>query len=365
VTGNNAFRLGLFGANCASGLAVTKAPERWVASWQNNVTAARMAERAGLEFMLPIARWHGYRGEANAQGSNFETLSWAAGLLASTKTITCFSTIHLPFLNPVFAAKQAVTIQSIGQGRFGLNVVAGGNSPEFEMFGVELLEHDDRYRYAEEWLTVLKKIWTESEPFDFNGTFFKLKGVVSDPKPYAGINPTLLSAGSSPAGRDFAIRHADSLFMNIVSFDGLAEELRLLRAASGAQRANVYASGHVMCRKTDKEAQEFQHYVVHEMGDWQAVDHILHLRQHQKTIPMDKLVKMKERLLGGIGTYPVIGGPDTVAATFKALHDAGIDGMAFGLIDYIAELPFFEQEVLPRMERLGLRRSAEPSERVA
>src|SRR5690242_18801628 len=93
----NAFRLGLFGANCASGLAVTKAPERWVASWENNVAAARMAEQAGLEFMLRIARWHGYRGEANSQGSNFETLSWAAGLLASTTSITCFSTIHLPF----------------------------------------------------------------------------------------------------------------------------------------------------------------------------------------------------------------------------------------------------------------------------
>jgi FMNH2-dependent dimethyl sulfone monooxygenase len=72
-------------------------------------------------------------------------------------------------VNPVFAAKQAVTIQSIGHGRFGLNVVAGGNAPEFAMFGVELLEHDDRYRYAEEWLTLVKKIWTSNEPFDFDG----------------------------------------------------------------------------------------------------------------------------------------------------------------------------------------------------
>lgn len=362
---SNAFKLGLFGANCSSGLAVTKAPERWVASWDNNVTAARMAEQAGIEFMLPIARWHGYRGEANSQGSNFETLNWAAGLLASTKDIACFSTIHLPFVNPVFAAKQAVTIQSIGHGRFGLNVVAGGNAPEFAMFGVKLLEHDDRYRYAEEWLTLVKKIWTSNEPFDFDGRFFTMKGVVSDPKPFRGINPMILSAGSSSAGRDFAIRNADSLFMNIVSFDTLAAELNALRTAAGPERVGVYCSGHVMCRTTDKEAKEFHHYIVHEMGDWAAIDHILELRQHQKSVPMDKLIKMKERLLGGIGTYPVIGSPDTVAATFKALHDSGIDGMAFGLIDYIAELPFFRAEVLPRMERLGLRQSDAHNARVA
>jgi hypothetical protein len=37
------------------------------------------------------------------------------------------------------------------------------------------------------------------------------------------------------------------------------------------------------------------------------------------------------------------------------LHRAGIDGMALGFVDYISELPFFRDEVLPRMERAGLR----------
>jgi FMNH2-dependent dimethyl sulfone monooxygenase len=64
---------------------------------------------------------------------------------------------------------------------------------------------------------------------------------------------------------------------------------------------------------------------------------------------------MKERLIAGIGTFPLIGDPDTVASTFKTLHDAGIDGMAIGFIDYIAELPFFRDEVLPRLVRHGVR----------
>jgi alkanesulfonate monooxygenase SsuD/methylene tetrahydromethanopterin reductase-like flavin-dependent oxidoreductase (luciferase family) len=364
INSDNKFKLGLFGMNCESGLAITKAPERWNATWDNNVEAARLAEAAGLEFILPIARWHGYRGQSNAQGASFETMSWAAGLLAATSKITAFSTIHVPFLNPVFAAKQALTIQAIGHGRYGLNIVAGGNAPEFAMFGIELLEHDDRYRYAEEWITIVKRIWTETEAFDLKGQFFDIKGVVSDPKPYQGVNPGIISAGSSGAGRDFALRHADCLFMNIIAFETLEQELVALRAANAAERAKVFASGHVMCRPTAKEAAEFHHYIVHEMGDWDAVDHILALREHQKSIPMDKLVKMKERLIGGIGTFPIIGDPDTVANTFKKLSDAGIDGMAIGFINYIEELPFFREEVLPRMERLGLRKSA-PAARVA
>lgn len=47
--------------------------------------------------------------------------------------------------------------------------------------------------------------------------------------------------------------------------------------------------------------------------------------------------------------------PDHVANTFKFLSDAGLDGMAIGLVNYIDDFPFFRAEVLPRMERLGLR----------
>ena len=56
----NAFKLGLFASNCSGGLTMTKAPERWDPSWDNNLEAARLAEDAGLEFMLPVGRWHGY-----------------------------------------------------------------------------------------------------------------------------------------------------------------------------------------------------------------------------------------------------------------------------------------------------------------
>ena len=58
IFNKNKFKLGLFGMNCQGGLSLTKAPERWDASWDHNVQAATLADEAGLEFLLPIARSH-------------------------------------------------------------------------------------------------------------------------------------------------------------------------------------------------------------------------------------------------------------------------------------------------------------------
>src|SRR3979409_1006254 len=164
IYNNNTFKLGLFGMNCSGGLSLTKAPERWDASWDNNVKAAKLADEAGLEFLLPIGRWHGYQGESDTQGTTFETLAWACGLLASTKDITTFGTLHVAFVNPVFAAKQMVTAAHLGPGRFVLNVVSGWNPIEFGMMGVALGEHDGRYDYSDEGLATCNPIRPGDQP---------------------------------------------------------------------------------------------------------------------------------------------------------------------------------------------------------
>jgi len=81
----NKLKLGLFGANCSSGRAVTMAEQRWSGNWRDNLTLAHMAEDLGIEFMLPIARWKGYGGDTDYQDTTFEALTWAAGLLAKTE----------------------------------------------------------------------------------------------------------------------------------------------------------------------------------------------------------------------------------------------------------------------------------------
>jgi FMNH2-dependent dimethyl sulfone monooxygenase len=83
----NTFKMGLFGSNCSGGLSFTTLPERWDASWDNNLKLARLADEAGFECLVPIARWKGFGGATNVNGTSFETITWACGLLAQTRKV--------------------------------------------------------------------------------------------------------------------------------------------------------------------------------------------------------------------------------------------------------------------------------------
>ena len=171
-----------------------------------------MADDAGIDFMLPIGRWKGYGGDTDFHGSTLETVTWAAGLLAATERITVFGTVHAPLFNPIIAAKEFVTVDHIGEGRFGINLVVGWNEGEFEMFGVSQREHDARYDFAQEWLDVIKRAWSEHDDFDFAGQYLKLKGVRAFPKPYGDTRPIIMNAGRSGVGQAFALKNCDAFF---------------------------------------------------------------------------------------------------------------------------------------------------------
>ena len=351
----NKFKLGLFGMNCSGGLSLTKAPERWDAAWDSNVAAAKMADEAGLEFLLPIGRWLGYRGEMDTQGTTFETLTWAAGLLATTRDITVFGTLHVAFVNPVFAAKQIVTADHIGHGRFGLNIVSGWNPGEFNMFGVALNSHEDRYAYSKEWLEIARRIWSENEPFDHDGRFFQLKGVLGKPRPFWDSRPVLVSAGNSPAGRSFAAQNADCLFTatgNLDELPGKIESFCKMAASAGVR--NIFSAAHLMCRATRKEAQDYHHYIVHEYGDWEAAEYAANLRGKRTGTWMSGEADLRVRLMTG-SSHPIVGSYDDAAEMFQKFQAMGIDGMAIDTINYLRDMPAIRDEILPRLERLGLR----------
>jgi alkanesulfonate monooxygenase SsuD/methylene tetrahydromethanopterin reductase-like flavin-dependent oxidoreductase (luciferase family) len=354
----NRFKLGLFGMNCSGSFATT-APERWQAGWDENLEAAHLADDAGLEFILPIARWLGYGGATDRQGTSFETLSWASALLAATDGIVAFSTIHIPLVHPVFAAKSIATADHVGEGRFGINVVSGWNVEEFAMFGVPLREHDERYEYSAEWVTILKRIYSETKPFDHDGKYFSLKNVEGKPKPWGQGRPMLMSAGSSPAGRSFAVKHTDCLFMTITEDAKIASDIAQVRAVPGAEKVGLFASGHLLCRPTANETKEYYHYLVHEKGDWEAAERIIAKRAagNSQSLSPELMRRMKERVISGGATFPVIGSYDEVAEKFLRLSQAGLDGMALILVNYVREMPALRDEVLPRLERLKLRAS--------
>src|SRR5579875_1511746 len=243
----NKLKLGVFGPNMSSGIALTKVPERWSGSWEDNLRLAQLLDEAGIEFMLPVARWKGNQGATNPQEATLETITWACGLLAQTKRITVFGTVHVPLVHPVFAAKQFVTADHISRGRFGLNIVAGWNQDEFDMFGIEQREHDIRYEYSAEWLSVVRQLWEREDTFDFEGRFLRLKGLQAQPKPYGGTRPVMMNAGGSVTGRAFATKHCDFLFATIRTLEQSDAETS---SASSRPRASSVARGNAKRRNS-------------------------------------------------------------------------------------------------------------------
>jgi len=212
---DNRLKLGVFGLNVSNGCAATTAEGHLQPTWQNNLDIAIMADRAGIEALVPVARWKGFGGKTNFNGTCFETYTWAAGLAATTRQVAIFSTSHVPTIHPIVAAKQATTIDHISNGRFALNVVCGWYEPEFLMFGAPVMEHDTLYDYAAEWLEIMRRLWVAEDEFNYQGRFFNIIQGFHQPKPIQKPFPPIMNAGSSATGARFAAKYADMVFTSI------------------------------------------------------------------------------------------------------------------------------------------------------
>jgi alkanesulfonate monooxygenase SsuD/methylene tetrahydromethanopterin reductase-like flavin-dependent oxidoreductase (luciferase family) len=356
----NLLKIGLFGPNCSSGRAVTRVPERWSGSWPDNLRLARMADEAGIDFLLPIARWKGYGGDTDYQGATWEAMTWASGLLASTKKITVFGTVHAPLFNPIIAAKEFVTADHIGEGRFGLNLVVGWNEDEFDMFGVKQRQHDERYEFAQEWIEVVKRAWSDREDFDFAGRYFNLKAIRAKPKPYGGTRPLMMNAGASDVGRAFALKNCDAFFTNASRRSREETEAKVRGVKAEAEKIgreiDVYTVGVVTCRPTTKDAEAYYHHSVVENADWSAVDLILGKKNiTPQTHSPEEFQRARNGYAQGMGGFPVVGDPDEVARILAEMSQAGLRGIGISFVNYADELPYFCDEVLPRLKRMGVR----------
>lgn len=350
------FRLGTFSTNCSSGMTPTKIAERWDNSWDNNLTLGKMLDEAGIDFMLPIARWIGYGGETDFHGTVLETMTWAATILAHTKKITAFATIHTAANHPLVLAKQIATLSEASGGRVGLNIVAGWNKPEYEALGLTLPDdHETRYGYAQEWFDLVRKLWTAEQPFDWNGKYWKTTRSYGWPHPV--VAPPIVNAAGSGQGRDFATSNVNFLFTPAIDLARSKEEIvQLKEQASGkGRKVGVLTFSHVVCRPTEAEAKaELKRQL--DNADWGAVDNLVRLQfAHAQSFPHDLLALIRERMATGHGGFPLVGTPEQVADGITQLHEAGFRGTTLSFLDYVKEFPYFRDTVLPILSARGIR----------
>jgi alkanesulfonate monooxygenase SsuD/methylene tetrahydromethanopterin reductase-like flavin-dependent oxidoreductase (luciferase family) len=264
-------------------------------------------------------------------------------------------------VNPILAARQCATLDHVSNGRFALNVVAGWNLPELEMFGREIKAHQERYDEAQEWVQLLKRLWSEDAPFDHYGENFALKQAISLPHPLQPNGPPIMSAGGSPRGMHFAARNADLAFTVLPSEDpddiaARVAAYRNLARTEYKRDIQVWTFATVIQRDSLADAEAYEHHFAVEHGDEAVVDAFIRLNSiNSKAMPLEKLQQMRMRLKGG-GGFPLKGCATQIAEHLAMLSNAGIDGLLLVWPEpYGPAIRKFGDSVLPLLEQMGLR----------
>ena len=216
------------------------------------------AEGYGLDFALSMIKLRGFGGKTEFWDHNLESFTLMAGLAAVTTRIKLFATAATLCLPPAIVARMAATIDSISDGRFGVNLVTGWQKPEYDQMG--LWPGDayfaKRYDYLAEYAQILRELW-ETGVSDRKGTFFQMNDCRLSPRPQAPMK--IICAGQSGAGLAFTARYADYNFclgkgLNTpTAFAPVVETLAEARAKTG-RRVTCYALFMIIADETDDAA---------------------------------------------------------------------------------------------------------------
>jgi len=122
LVNRNSLRLGSSAPIARAGERTPTLAERWDASWENNLRLAQMADAIGIECMVPIGAGRA-TGRVHPNGSSFESIAWACGLLAATRRLHVFCTVQVPLHHPLVAASKWPPGITSAAGAFGVNIV--------------------------------------------------------------------------------------------------------------------------------------------------------------------------------------------------------------------------------------------------
>ena len=236
-----------------------------------------------------------------------EPLLLVPAMATVTQNLGFGVTVNLSYEAPYTLARRFSTLDHLTEGRVGWNVVTGYLDSAARGMGRERqAAHDDRYAVAEDYMQVVYKLWEGSWADDAvvrdaaSGVFTRPERVravqhdsawhrldavhLCEPSPQR--TPVIYQAGTSPAGRGFAGRHAECVFISGPSAGVIGPRAASVRKAAddaGRRGADlrIFAMMTAIVAETDAEAQallaEYHRYVSHEgaltlMSGWTGVD---------------------------------------------------------------------------------------------
>ncbi|MDJ0389213.1 pyrimidine utilization protein A [Roseomonas sp. E05] len=338
-----------------NGWLISTTSPQYMPSFELNRAIVEKAERYGFEFALSMIKLRGFGGPSEYWDHNLESFTLMAGLAAVTQRIRLFASVAVLTIPPAIIARMASTIDSISQGRFGVNIVSGWQKAEYEQMGLWPGEgyFARRYEYCSEYVQVMRDLWTEGRS-DFQGDFFQMADCRLSPRPSAPVQ--VIAAGQSGRGMRFAAEHAD---YNFISSTGIntpqtiaPHAVRLkAEAARTGRRVGALALLMIIADETDAAAMaKWEHYKAGtdlEALAWRDAQAAADVKSEATSTVgrfLNEGAKQPTAMLRLIGSYATVARLlDECAAT------DGLQGVMLTFDDFLTGMEQFGQRIQPLM----------------
>ncbi|WP_425995037.1 LLM class flavin-dependent oxidoreductase [Afipia sp. DC4300-2b1] len=320
--------------------------EPYDASWERNRRLVLQAEALGYDSTL-IAQH-----TINPHQEDLDQLeAWtsAAALAALTSRIEIITAIKPYLFHPVVLAKMALQIENISGGRFGINLVNAWNKPELEKAGIGFADHDDRYAYGREWISVVSRL-VSGERLTHKGEHFDVRDYALRPKDLYRARPAIYVGGESAPARDLVAEHGDVWFINgqpLADVSALIADVAARPKIGPPLRFGL--SAFVVARETDSEAEVAHQRLLALAAKDAPMREIQKANTDPKVVMMQTMQKSPRVGSNGGTAAGLVGSYDTVAARIREFYDVGIELFMLQFQPFEAEMQRFAEEIIPRV----------------
>jgi pyrimidine oxygenase len=350
--------LGIFLPVGNNGWILSKNSPQYLPTYALNRDVCRLAEGFGFEYVFSMAKWGGLDGETDYWNYTLESLTLSAALATQTQRMRLVASVSPLLTHPAIIAKMVATVDDVSGGRLSLNIVSSNNA-EYGRLGLYPENWESfRYDYTYEWLTVIKRLWTEDR-VDFEGKYFTLRDCMSGPKPVQEPHPPIVCATNSDTGFQFVVDECDEAFLGGATPDRIKAASKRAKAMAREQGKTVKTQTLLIFIPADTDEQGAQIVEHYRAGaDYEAICNLW-----DAGYIGDKLERGRELVSGPefpkclfYRAYTLAGSPQAIADLIEDLAvDGDFDGLLLSFPDYIRDLKMFGEKIIPILEARGLR----------
>jgi pyrimidine oxygenase len=350
--------LGIFLPVTNNGWIISKNSPQFLPSFDLNRDVCQIVERLGFSYVFSMAKWRGFGGEVEFWKYSIESLILMTGLAAYVPKLRLIASVAPALIHPAVFAKMASTMDDVCGGRLGINIVSAANKREYTQMGLFPDDFENyRYEYTEEWITLVKRLWTESS-VTFKGKYFSLDDCESFPHPRQ-MDVPIVCATSSERGYEFIAEHCTDGFFGGTSMESKIDRSRRIKEVAATKGRKVRTHTLINLIQGDNDADANRILAHYQAGaDEAAIASIYEKRgeskkQEHKAILQDRFEQDKTRIF--YGGLPFVAGPERTAEMIEELVVRGdIDGVMFTFPDFRQGAERFGETVMPLLRKRGL-----------